>query len=64
MEQDRGSGPRGTPTLDRDRLYVLAENGELACLRAQDGAKVWRRNILHEFNGQNPNWLLSESPPD
>ena len=62
MEQDRGSGPRGTPTLDGDRLYVLAENGELACLRAQDGAKVWRRNILHEFNGQNPNWLLSESP--
>src|SRR6266849_6911788 len=34
MEQDRGSGPRGTPTLDADRLYVLAENGELACLRA------------------------------
>ena len=62
MEQDRGSGPRGTPTLDGDRLYALAENGELACLRAQDGAKVWRRNILHDFNGQNPNWLLSESP--
>ncbi|MBZ5595451.1 MAG: PQQ-like beta-propeller repeat protein [Acidobacteriia bacterium] len=62
MEQDRGSGPRGTPTLDGDRVYALAENGELACLRAQDGAKVWRRNILQEFNGRNPHWLLSESP--
>ncbi len=62
MEQDRGSGPRGTPTLDGDRLYALAENGELACLRAQDGAKVWRRNILQDFNGENPHWLLSESP--
>jgi outer membrane protein assembly factor BamB len=62
MEQDRGSGPRGTPTLDGDRLYALAENGELACLHAQDGSKVWRRNILRDFNGQNPNWLLSESP--
>ncbi len=62
MEQDRGSGPRGTPTLDGDRLYSLAENGELACLRASDGAKVWRRNILQDFQGQNPNWLLSESP--
>jgi len=62
MEQDRGSGPRGTPTLDGDRLYALAENGELACLRAEDGAKVWRRNILQDFKGQNPNWLLSESP--
>jgi outer membrane protein assembly factor BamB len=62
MEQDRGSGPRGTPTLDGDHLYALAENGELACLRAQDGTKVWRRNILQDFKGQNPHWLLSESP--
>ena len=62
MEQDRGSGPRGTPTLDGDRLYALAENGELACLLARDGTKVWRRNILQEFNGRNPHWLLSESP--
>jgi outer membrane protein assembly factor BamB len=62
MEQDRGSGPRGTPTLDGDRLYSLAENGELACLRALDGVKVWRRNILQDFQGRNPNWLLSESP--
>ncbi len=62
MEQDRGDGPRGTPTLDGDRVFVLAENGELACLRAQDGAKVWRRNILQDFNGRNPHWLLSESP--
>lgn len=62
LEQDRGSGPRGTPTLDGDRLYALAENGELACLRAHDGAKVWRRNILQDFRGRNPHWLLSESP--
>ena len=38
LEQDRGSGPRGTPTLDGDRVYALAENGELACLAAQDGS--------------------------
>jgi outer membrane protein assembly factor BamB len=62
MEQDRGNGPRGTPTLDGDRVYALSENGELACVRAQDGAKVWRRNILQDFDGRNPHWLLSESP--
>ncbi len=62
VEQDRGSGPRGTPTLDGDQLYALAENGELACLRAQDGTKVWRRNILQDFDGRNPMWLVSESP--
>jgi outer membrane protein assembly factor BamB len=59
---DRGSGPRGTPTADGDRLYVLTENGDLACLRIMDGTVVWQRNILKDFRGENPNWLISESP--
>jgi len=60
-ENDRGSGPRGTPTVDGDRLYVLTENGDLACLK-HDGAVVWQRNILRDFNGRNIPWLISESP--
>ena len=41
----QGPGPRGTPTVDGDRLYVLTENGDLACLKT-DGTAVWQRNIL------------------
>jgi len=59
---DRGSGPRGTPTADGDRLYVLTESGDLACLRIMDGTIVWQRNILKDFRGENPYWLISESP--
>ena len=59
---DRGPGPRSTPTVDGDRLYVLTENGHLACLRAADGSVVWQRNILSDFGARNINWLLSESP--
>jgi outer membrane protein assembly factor BamB len=59
---DRGSGPRGTPTVDDDRLYVLTESGDLACLKVQDGAILWQRNVLKDFSGQNPQWLISESP--
>ena len=58
---DRGSGPRSTPTLDGDRLYVLTENGDLVCLR-DNGTEVWQRNILRDFSGSNISWLLSESP--
>ena len=58
---DRGSGPRSTPTLDGDRLYVLTEGGDLWCLR-EDGTEVWHRNILRDFSGHNIQWLLSESP--
>jgi len=62
LDQDRGKGPRGTPTVDGDRLYALSESGDLAALKAADGATVWSLNILAEFKGANPHWLLSESP--
>ena len=60
-DNDRGSGPRSTPTIDGDRLYVLTERGDLWCLR-DTGAEVWHRNILTDFKGSNIQWLLSESP--
>jgi outer membrane protein assembly factor BamB len=62
QENDRGSGPRSTPTVDAERVYVLSENGDLVCLLAADGKVVWRRNILREFGGRNISWLVSESP--
>jgi len=62
VNEGRGNGPRSTPTIDNDRVYVLTENGDLACLRAPDGSPVWRKNILKEFGGNNPGWLISESP--
>jgi outer membrane protein assembly factor BamB len=58
---DRGPGPRGTPTVDGDRLYVLTETGELVCMKT-DGALLWQRNILKEFGARNIPWLISESP--
>ena len=40
----------------------MTENGDLACLRAEDGSVVWQRNILADFRGRNPEWMISESP--
>lgn len=60
-DDDRGPGPRATPTVDGDRLYVLSENGDLACLKT-DGSEVWKRNILADFGGPQLRWLISESP--
>jgi outer membrane protein assembly factor BamB len=61
MRTPMGAGPRGTPTVDGDRLYVLTENGDLACLKT-DGSAVWQLNILKEFGGSQLQWLISESP--
>ncbi|MEP7340462.1 MAG: PQQ-binding-like beta-propeller repeat protein [Acidobacteriota bacterium] len=62
VNEGRGNGPRSTPTLDGDQMFVLTENGDLACLRLRDGSAVWKKNILKEFSGGNPHWLISESP--
>jgi outer membrane protein assembly factor BamB len=62
LDQDRGPGPRSTPSVEGDRIWVLTENGDLACVNAKDSYVLWNRNILRDFGGSNPNWLLSESP--
>ena len=62
FSNDRGDGPRGTPTLDGDRLYALGGSGDLICLDAQTGKTVWALNVLEKFGGKNINWGLSESP--
>ena len=59
---DRGNGPRSTPTIDGSRLYVLGASGDLACLEAASGKRVWSVNVLSTFGGSNPRWGLSESP--
>jgi outer membrane protein assembly factor BamB len=62
LDNGVGNGPRSTPTVDNDRVYALTENGDLACLNAHNGVPVWRKNILKQFGGSNPGWLISESP--
>ena len=62
FENDRGDGPRGTPTVDGDRVYALGGNGDLSALDARTGKIVWTKNILTEFGGSNITWGISESP--
>ena len=35
FSNDRGNGPRGTPTIDGNRLYVLGASGDLTCLETR-----------------------------
>ena len=56
-----GNGPRGTPTIDEDRAYVLGPNGEVACLKTKDGSSVWSVDLVDQFGGKVPFWGYSES---
>jgi len=54
-------GSRGTPTIDSGRLYHESPNGDVVCLDAATGKRVWGLNILRKFNGRNSRWGLAES---
>ncbi len=55
------AGTRSTPTIDGDRVYDETPLGELVCLEAATGKRVWGMNILDAFEGENIFWGLSES---
>ena len=62
FRNDRGDGPRGTPTVEGDRLYALGGNGDLSSLDTKTGRIVWSMNVLQKFGGSNITWGISESP--
>ncbi len=57
----QGNGPRGTPTVDGDRVYALGASGDLICVGIDQGEVVWQKNILREYGGSNIQWGISES---
>jgi len=62
FQNDRGDGPRSTPTVDGDRVYVFGGSGDLTVLDAASGKVFWTQNLLRKFGGSNIQWGLSESP--
>jgi outer membrane protein assembly factor BamB len=61
FQDGTGNGPRGTPTVDGDRVYALGGHGDLVCADTATGDVAWRMNILQEFGGSNITWGISES---
>jgi outer membrane protein assembly factor BamB len=62
FSNDRGDGPRGTPTVEGDRLYAFGASGDLSAMEAATGKVLWTVNVLQKFGGSNIQWGLSESP--
>ena len=54
-------GTRSTPTVDGGRLYHKNPFGDLVCLDAKTGNRIWGLNILEKFGSKNIVWGLAES---
>ena len=55
-------GPRATPTIDGDRVYVLGSMGNLFVFDVTDGRIVWQKDYVQDFNATVPSWGMSGAP--
>lgn len=62
-DMDYGSGPRATPLIDGDKVYVLGAFGELHCLDIGTGATVWQKDFVKDLGVKKvPTWGYCASP--
>ena len=56
------TGPRATPTVDAERVYVVGASGMLLCLEVETGAVVWQKDYRAEYDSFVPTWGTASSP--
>jgi outer membrane protein assembly factor BamB len=55
-------GPRATPTVDGDRVYVVGAVGHLKCLSVATGDVLWEKNLPTDFGTKLPTWGMAGPP--
>src|SRR5262245_2621544 len=55
-------GPRSTPTVDGNQVYVLTSYLRLYGLNATNGATIWSRDLVTEYGSAVVPWQSAASP--
>ena len=61
MRNEDWYGSRGTPTIDGERIYVVASDGGIACLDIATGKQKWRKSFEAEYGSGSQSWGYAES---
>jgi outer membrane protein assembly factor BamB len=56
------TGPRATPTVDGDRVYVQGGRGIMNCLEAKTGRVVWGKDFVADYGLRPPQWGTASAP--
>ncbi len=56
------AGPRACPIVDNSNVYTLGTMGNLHCLNAITGDKIWSRDLRKDFRIRMPHWGIAASP--
>ncbi|TDI22641.1 MAG: pyrrolo-quinoline quinone [Acidobacteria bacterium] len=62
LMQSYAIGPRATPTVNGDRVYVVGAAGDLYCLAVETGEVIWEKHYLTDFDSFVPTWGVASSP--
>ena len=62
LQVSYANGPRATPTIDGDRVYVVGATGILVCLNVDTGAVIWRKDYVEDYGTSVPTWGVSSAP--
>jgi len=52
---------RGTPTIEKGRIYLVGGMGDLVCIDAKSGAIQWKHNPDEDYQGDYMGWGVAES---
>ena len=55
-------GPRATPTVDGDRVYVVGATGRLWCLNVETGDVIWQTDYVEAYDTSVPTWGITSAP--
>ena len=55
-------GPRATPTVGADLVYVVGATGVLRALKADTGELVWEKDFERDYGTKVPTWGITGSP--
>lgn len=62
LETTFALGPRATPTVDGNRVYVVGAMGDLLALDVEKGQVVWQKDFVEDFNASIPSWGMTGAP--
>jgi outer membrane protein assembly factor BamB len=55
-------GPRATPTVDGDRVYIVGATGRLFCFDVETGGILWQKDFVAEYGTRVPVWGIVSAP--
>ena len=56
------TGPRATPTVDGDRVYILGAAGMLSCFDTASGDPIWQIDTVADYDVTVPVYGVAHSP--